>query len=75
MEKHILKYRFYRYRGGVLFAKRDVPYDIKLSSRLLLDELCFKWNKQYIINCIDEAIDQRNEEAFIKYSQLYKSFI
>ena len=75
MEKHTLKYRFYRYRGGVLTAKRDVPYGIKLSSRMLLDELRFKWNKQYIIKRVDEAIEQGDKKSFIKYSHLYKNFV
>ncbi len=75
MKKHVLKYRFFRYRGGVLIAKRDVPFDIKITSRMLLDELCFEWNKQFIVDRINESIDKKDEKAFIKYSELYKNFI
>src|SRR5699024_7827917 len=39
-------FRYYRYYGKPNNAKRDLPYEIKMTSRLLLDALCFEWNKK-----------------------------
>ncbi|MGY0694897.1 IDEAL domain-containing protein [Virgibacillus sp. FSP13] len=75
MKKQKLIYRYYRYEGDVLHAKREIPYELKLSSRLLLDELCFNWNKARLEDAINNAIDEGNKEAFLKWSEAYKHFI
>lgn len=75
MKKHKSVYRYYRYNGHVLHAKREIPYHIKLSSRLILDELCFNWNKAKLEAQINESIDTANKEQFIKLGEQYNRFL
>lgn len=72
MKKQIICYRFLRYRGRPLFAKREISFEIKLTSRLILDELCFNWNKQKLEKMINESIDEGNRDKFLALSKLYK---
>lgn len=75
MEKQKLTYSYYRYDGEVLQAKREIPFEVKLSSRLILDELCYTWNKANIKDAIDTAIDQGNKDEFIRLSKRHKHYI
>jgi len=74
MEKQKQVYRYFRYDGKKLLAKREIPFEIKLSSRLILDELCYKWNKATIESAINEAIEHGDKEKFLKLSRQYKHF-
>ena len=74
MEKQKQVYRYCRYNGNPLLAKREIAYEIKLSSRLLLDELCYKWNKIVLEEKINQAIEQGNQEKFMKLSHEYKYY-
>ena len=75
MKKQRNNYRFSRYEGQALKAQREISYEIKLSSRLILDELCFKWNKQRLLAAINQSIDTSNEEDFLKLSKVYQLYI
>lgn len=75
MKKEKLVYRYYRYEGEVLQAKREISFELKLTSRLLLDELCFSWNKEKLETAINSSIDTGNKEEFLKLSELYKHFV
>jgi len=75
MKKQKVDYRYIKYEGQALQAKREIPYEIKLSSRLLLDELCFNWNKERFLNQIDDSIDARNKDHFLQLSKLYNEFL
>lgn len=74
MKKQKTVYRYNRATGPVLSAKREISYEIKLSSRLILDELCFNWNKNHLQEAINRAIDESNEETFQKLSKLYQLY-
>lgn len=74
-EKAKKVYRYIRSTGPVLKARREISYEIKLSSRILLDELCFKWNKKLLLSRIDQAIDTRDKELFLKLSAQYQVYI
>ncbi|RDW18169.1 hypothetical protein CWR48_11310 [Oceanobacillus arenosus] len=75
MKKEKLVYRFYRYDGEVLYARREIPFEIILTSRMILDELCFNWNKAKLITEIDHAIEYGNKEAFLQLSDEYRNYI
>ncbi|WP_188456580.1 IDEAL domain-containing protein [Virgibacillus oceani] len=75
MKKEKLIYRYYRYDGKTLHAKREIPFELKLSSQMILDELCFNWNKQQLEAAINSSIDKRNKEEFLKLSKEYRHFI
>lgn len=75
MKKEKKVYRFNRYIGSVLHAKKVISFEIKISARLLLDELCFKWNKQNLEAAINESLDNNDQENFIRLSALYKQSI
>lgn len=75
MKKQKSVYHYNRYNGDVLHAKREIPYEMKLSTRLLLDELCFQWNKQQLEEAINRSIDQGDKQTFMKLSEKYRHFI
>lgn len=75
MKKHKVDYQYLRYEGQALKAKREISYEIKLSSRLILDELCFKWNRDQLLSEINRSIDTGNKEQFLKLSEKYKTYI
>lgn len=75
MKKEKIIYRFSRYNGEVVQAKREIPFDLQLSSRLILDEICFTWNKAQLENKINHSIDTGNKASFLQLSQAYKHFV
>lgn len=75
MKKQKTVFRYYRYEGNVLHARREIPYELRLSSRMILDELCFNWNKARLEAAINSSIDERNEEKFLQLSKEYKHYI
>ncbi|WP_163971358.1 hypothetical protein [Oceanobacillus halotolerans] len=75
MRKQKVYYRYFRYTGNVLRAKREVPFEIRFTSRLVLDEICFFWNKTYIQSRLNDAIDQKNVDEFMRLSELYRQYI
>lgn len=75
MKKQKVDYLFMKYTGQPLQAKREISYGIKLSSQLLLDELCFRWNKERLETAINHAIDTSNEQDFLQFSKEYCTFI
>ncbi|MGM8213669.1 IDEAL domain-containing protein [Virgibacillus sp. W0430] len=75
MEKQKVSYRYHRYEGKQIAARREIPYEIRLSSRLILDELCFKYNKEMLETEINAAIDKGSVDAFQKLSKSYSQYI
>ncbi|WP_087973375.1 IDEAL domain-containing protein [Oceanobacillus rekensis] len=75
MKKEKVVYKFCRYQGGKLQAKREIPYEIRLLARLILDELCFNWNKKRLEEDINDSIENGNREDFMKLSDEFKHFI
>ncbi|WP_174616189.1 IDEAL domain-containing protein [Virgibacillus ihumii] len=75
MKKQKVVYRFFPYQGVELHAKKEIPFELKLSSRLLLDEICFNWNKERLEKEINSSIDAGNKEAFIGLSEKYRHYI
>ncbi|MDY0395993.1 IDEAL domain-containing protein [Virgibacillus halophilus] len=75
MKKEKVIYRFNRYIGKTLYAKKEMPFEISLNSRMLLDELCFKENKKRLEQQLNTALDQGNAEAFHKLSEAYKQYV
>lgn len=75
MKKQKSKINLFRYSGSTLYAKREISFDIKLSSRLILDQLCNRWNKQELEKQINKAIDTGDELTFKSFSKIYKHYI
>ncbi|CDQ40739.1 MULTISPECIES: IDEAL domain-containing protein [Virgibacillus] len=75
MKKQKTVYQFYRYSGKGIKAKREIPFELRFSSRLLLDELCFNYNKAFLEERINRSIDEGNEDSFLKLSEHYRHFI
>lgn len=75
MKKQGKIYQYVRYEGQAIKARREVSYDIKLSSRLILDELCFHWNKERLTIAINQSIDTGDKAAFLELSEMYKVYI
>ena len=54
--------------------KQPISYEMKLTARFVLDEICFEANIAYLKEQIDVALDQGDREAFYTYSSLYKQY-
>ncbi len=78
MKKHKLVYqlkKFDKNQQSVLNAKREIPFEIRLASQLVLDDLCFSWNKARLEEDINQSIDDNNKEAFETLSKTFSSYI
>ncbi|WP_047982525.1 hypothetical protein [Ornithinibacillus contaminans] len=75
MKKEKVIYRFCPYEGKVLNARREISFEIRLSSRLLLDELCFNWNKQVLEKKLNNSIEKGNIEEFRSVREQYLQYI
>ncbi|TFB22111.1 IDEAL domain-containing protein [Filobacillus milosensis] len=78
MKKQVTSYVLIRYqfpKRVAIKAKKEVPYEIKLAARLVLDELVFKWNKDALEEQINQAIDQKDYQAFDTLSKKYTKYL
>ncbi|WP_096273724.1 IDEAL domain-containing protein [Paucisalibacillus globulus] len=75
MKKEKVSYRFYPYDGKVLNARRELSFEIRLTSRLILDEICFNWNKKMLEERIDRSIQKGNKEEFASVRKEYLQYI
>lgn len=75
MKKEKVSYRFYPYEGKVLSAKREISFEIQLTSRLILDELCFNWNKKMLEEKINKSIQKGNKDEFKSVREEYLQYI
>ncbi|MFC4388643.1 IDEAL domain-containing protein [Gracilibacillus marinus] len=78
MKKQKMNYQlvpFVQNSNKEILARREISYEIKLASQLILDNLCFNWNKARLDERINQAIDDRNHQDFIMYSDSYKDYI
>lgn len=75
MNKEKVVYRFFRYNGNTLHARKEIPFEFKLKAQLVLDELCFKWNKEQLVRKLNHAIDTNNKEEFRQLSKEYNDYI
>ncbi len=75
MKKQKTNYRFFRYDGKVLLARKEIPFEMKLAARLILDELCYSWNKKHIQERLDQALLDGDEKEFANLSKEFQQFI
>ncbi len=67
--------RKYSAKNGSSFkAKREISFEIKLASRLVLDELVSTWNKSNLEQRINDSIDEEDKVAFLKLSKEYQFY-
>ncbi|CQR47063.1 hypothetical protein BN1058_01352 [Paraliobacillus sp. PM-2] len=55
-------------------AKKEISFEIKLASQLLLDDLVSRWNKSQLEQRINEAIDHQDKIAFLQLSKEYQAY-
>lgn len=75
MKKHKVIYRFNRYDGEVLLAKIEIPFEMKLQATLILDQLCYSWNKKQLQKQLDDALARGDEKQFEELSKAYRNYI
>ncbi len=54
--------------------QEKAPFHMELTARLLLDNLCYGWNENYLLEQINYALDTSNKKMFTEYSLKYKKF-
>ncbi|MFP7479598.1 IDEAL domain-containing protein [Terribacillus saccharophilus] len=76
MKKHKVVYRLQRTKRkrAYVTAKREISFEVKLATRLMLDEFYFTWNKSRLEAQINECIDQRDTERFKELSAAYRPY-
>jgi len=75
MKKEKVVFNFNRYDGKMLLAKNEISFDIQLTSRLLLDQLCYEFNKQQLQKRLDEALIKGDEKLFKELSVEYRQYL
>ncbi|PAF17630.1 hypothetical protein CHH69_09235 [Terribacillus saccharophilus] len=76
MKKHKVVYRLQRTKRkrAYVTAKREISFEVKLATRLMLDEFYFTWNKNRLEAQINECIDQKDAERFKELSAAYRHY-
>ncbi|WP_217586059.1 IDEAL domain-containing protein [Lentibacillus saliphilus] len=74
MPKQTASCTYVRYTGPVIRAKREIPYELQVSARLIMDELCYKWNKNQLEAAINDAIDSGDRNMFLELGEQYKPY-
>ncbi|SES69050.1 hypothetical protein SAMN05216389_101430 [Oceanobacillus limi] len=75
MRKEKVIFRYHPYDGKVIKARREIPYDVKLTARLVLDEICFNWNKAQLEAKLNSSIEEGNKEKFEQLREAYLDYI
>ncbi|SHG21253.1 IDEAL domain-containing protein [Ornithinibacillus halophilus] len=75
MKKEKVVYRYFPYSGKVLQARREIPFEMRLTAQMVLDELCFNWNKKQLEAELNSSIDKGNKEKFKELSEAYMDYI
>ena len=77
MKKHKVNYTLKAFDGSKnasIQAKREISFEIKLASRLILDALVSEWNKSNLENRINDSIDNQDKETFLQLSKQYQTY-
>ncbi|WLV25496.1 IDEAL domain-containing protein [Aciduricibacillus chroicocephali] len=74
MKKQLTSYQLVCYVGEPLKAIREIPFEMKLTARLILDELCQSWNKARLEGMIDEALISGDRDSFMELSEKYREY-
>lgn len=74
MKKQLTNYQFVCYVGEPLIAIREIPFEMKLTAQLILDELCHTWNKARLEEMIDQTLVTNDQEGFMQLSEKYKEY-
>lgn len=75
-EKTVYRLRNFVYNfNPVIHARKEITFEMKLASKLILDELKYEWNKARLQQLIDDALDKEDKEAFLHLSKLYVSYL
>lgn len=75
MKKEKVVLMFFRYDGKPVQAKREVPFEMRLQARMILDEMCFQYNRARLEENLNKALEERNKSVFVEYSEALKEFI
>ncbi|GGM25631.1 hypothetical protein GCM10011351_09170 [Paraliobacillus quinghaiensis] len=77
MKKHKVNYTLKAFDGrknASIEAKREISFEIKLASRLILDALVSDWNKSNLEKQINDSIDKQDKERFLQLSKQYQTY-
>lgn len=75
MKKQEEIYYHHGYNGKAPKLTKEISFEIRLITRLIMDELCLNWNKCALEKIIDRSIDVKTKKVFMKYSEIYKDFV
>ncbi|MBO8156148.1 MAG: hypothetical protein H0Z32_06810 [Bacillaceae bacterium] len=77
MKKQKTFYQLVRYdnkNNGPFKARKEIPFEIKLAAKLFLDELTYCWNKSFLEEKINLALDEGNIDEFKRVGEYYTPY-
>lgn len=74
MKKHLPNQPINKSQKNQLDTIKEAPFEVAITARLLLDEICYRWNKEQLQKAINEALDSGDYAAFIELSEKYRSY-
>lgn len=63
--------KFDRNASKVIFARREISFEVRLTAQMILDEICFQGNKARLDQAINQSLDQKDKERFQTLSKQY----
>lgn len=74
MKKHLPNQHINKSQKNQLDTIKEAPFEVAITARLLLDDICYRWNKEQLENAINEALDNNDHAAFMELSEKYRAY-
>lgn len=75
MKKEKVFIRYFRYTGEPIRAKKEIPFHICLQARLILDAICFEYNRAKLMEAIDRALLENDRQNFLQLCDAYRQYM
>lgn len=74
MKRHVPNESINKPQVEKLDVIKEAPYEVAITARLLLDEICYKANKKRLEEAINEALDKGDHTKFKALSEEYRAY-
>lgn len=74
MKKHLPNQPINKSQKNQLDTIKEAPFEVAIIARLLLDDICYRWNKEQLQIAINETLDSGDYETFMELSEKYRAY-
>lgn len=74
MKKHLPNQHINKSQKNQFDTIKEAPFEVAITARLILDDICYRWNKKQLQHEINEALDKGDYEAFMELSEKYRAY-